>query len=216
MLDNIHLEKADKREVLLAVAERLFAQHGFEAVSVRQLATEAGTNVAMVSYYFGSKDGLFQELIASRFPYTRGFLEGLANNKEITPWEKLSRTIDMYVDKFFAGRAFHCVIMREISLQQRPEHVRIITDHMGKNMELIRGFIQEGQESGQFHYVDADFAIVMLFGAMSSYVNNSTLVCKMLKETTLENIYSDANKVRFKNELKSMLQSHLMREIAGR
>lgn len=212
MNDPVQFEKHDKREALLRVAERLFSQHGFEAVSVRQLATEAGTNIAMIKYYFGSKDGLFQELIDSRFPYTRGFLEGLLANKEISAWEKISRTIDMYVDKFFAGRAFHCVIMREMTMQQRPEHVEMITNHMGRNMELIRAFILEGQEKGQFHYVDADFTIVMLFGAMSSYVNNSALVCKMLNETAVENIFSDANKARFKGQLKAMFQAHLMRE----
>lgn len=213
MTDNIPVEKADKRQVLLQVAEKLFAQHGFEAVSVRQLATEAGTNVAMVSYYFGSKDGLFQELITSRFPYTRGFLEALAANKEISPWEKLSQTIDMYVDKFFSGRAFHCVIMREMSLQQRPEHVNVITEHMGKNMELIRGMITEGQEKGVFRYVDSEFTIVALFGAMTSFVNNSALVCKLLHEPNPENIFSDANKSRLKNQIKSMLQAQLMRDL---
>lgn len=212
MTDNNQIEKADKRQVLLQVAERLFAQHGFEAVSVRQLATEAGTNVAMVSYYFGSKDGLFQELIASRFPYTRGFLEGLVANKELSPWEKLAQTIDMYVDKFFAGRAFHCVIMREMSLQQRPEHVNLITEHMGRNMELIRSMIAEGQEKGVFRYVDSEFTIVTLFGAMTSYVNNRALVCKLLNEPNPENIFSDAHKARLKNQIKSMMQAQLMRD----
>lgn len=209
-------EKTDKRQLLLEVAERLFAQQGFEAVSVRQLAHEAGTNVAMVSYYFGSKDGLFEELLASRFPYTRGLLESLKADPSLSAWEKISRTIDIYIDKFFSGREFHCVIMREMTLQQRPEHVKVITDHMAANMVLIRSFILEGQEKGQFQYVDADFAIVMLFGAMSSYVNNSALVSKMLNETAVENVFSDANKARFKGQLKSMLHAHLARDTAAR
>lgn len=211
MSDNTSDEKSDKRQALLEVAERLFAQQGFEAVSVRQLAKEAGTNVSMVSYYFESKEGLFQELIASKFPYTRGLLEALAANKELSPWEKLSRTVDIYLDKFFEKRAFHCIIMREMSLAQRPDHVKVITDNMSKNMQIIRGFITDGQEKGLFRYVDADFAIIMMFGALTSYINNSALICKVMNETAVENIFSDANKARFKGQLKAMLQAHLVR-----
>ncbi len=55
MADTTGAEKTDKRQHLLDTAESLFAQQGYEAVSIRQLAAEAGVNVAMVSYYFGSK-----------------------------------------------------------------------------------------------------------------------------------------------------------------
>lgn len=211
MSDNTSDEKPDKRQALLEVAERLFAQQGFEAVSVRQLAKEAGTNVAMVSYYFDSKDGLFQELIASKFPHTRGVLEALAANQSLSPWEKMSRTVDLFLDMFFERRAFHAIIMREMSLKQRPDHVKAITDNMSKNMLIIRGFIVEGQEKGLFRYVDADFAIIMMFGALTSYINNSALICKMMHEPVEENIFSEANKIRFKGQLKAMLQAHLMR-----
>ena len=216
MMGNIPCDKTDTRKALLEAAEQLFAQHGFEAVSVRHLATAAGANLSMVSYYFGSKEGLFEELIASRFPYARGVLESLAADTTLTAWEKMSQTIDLYVDKFFGGRSFHRVIMREMSLQQRPALVKIITDLMGKNMLLIRGFIVEGQEKGQFNQVDADFTIVMLFGAIAAYINNSTMVGKMLNETDDAQIFSDANKARFKCELKNMFHAHLVRVYAVR
>ena len=47
------------RELVIAAAIRLFGRNGYDATSVRQIAREAGgQNVALVSYYFGSKDGL--------------------------------------------------------------------------------------------------------------------------------------------------------------
>jgi AcrR family transcriptional regulator len=42
----------------LRVAEQLFAEHGFNGVSVRAITAAAGVNLAAVSYYFGSKEGL--------------------------------------------------------------------------------------------------------------------------------------------------------------
>lgn len=43
---------------LVEAAEKLFAEKGFESVSVRDITKEAGANVAAVNYHFGSRDGL--------------------------------------------------------------------------------------------------------------------------------------------------------------
>ena len=55
---------ADTRERLLDVAEQLFAEHGFDAVSLRAITTEAGANLAAVNYYFGSKEALIEAVVA--------------------------------------------------------------------------------------------------------------------------------------------------------
>lgn len=204
-------EKLDKRQQLLEVAEQLFAKNGFEAVSVRQLAAEAGVNLAMVSYYFGSKDGLFEELLKAKFPKSRNFLEGLAQ-ADLHPWEKVSRTIDEYVDKFFQGRAFHRVIMRELSLQQRPGLIEIIRENMSRNHELIRGFIYEGIEKGLFRPVDVELTVATLMGSISMAVNQNALMCYVLKEKEPEAVYSEKNSQRYKKHLKMLFQAHLMIE----
>lgn len=59
-------EQVEPRERILAAAARLFATKGFDATGVRELATEAGVNLAMVNYYFGSKEGVVSAVI-SRF-----------------------------------------------------------------------------------------------------------------------------------------------------
>jgi AcrR family transcriptional regulator len=43
---------------LIEAGLRLFGQQGFSATSIRQLATEAGANIAAIAYHFGNKDGL--------------------------------------------------------------------------------------------------------------------------------------------------------------
>jgi AcrR family transcriptional regulator len=58
-------EAATKAQVLTA-AERLFALHGFQNVSVRDITTEAGVNLASVNYHFGSKDALLFEIFRRR------------------------------------------------------------------------------------------------------------------------------------------------------
>lgn len=55
------------REKLLEVATELFAQKGYAAVSIRELAQSARANSAMISYYFGGKEGLYREVLEKQF-----------------------------------------------------------------------------------------------------------------------------------------------------
>jgi AcrR family transcriptional regulator len=58
-------QAATKAQVF-AAAERLFALHGFQNVSVRDITAEAGVNLASVNYHFGSKDALLFEIFRRR------------------------------------------------------------------------------------------------------------------------------------------------------
>jgi len=51
------------RERLLMAAERLIAEHGIEAVSVRAVTQAAGVSVSAANYHFGSKDALVRETL---------------------------------------------------------------------------------------------------------------------------------------------------------
>lgn len=55
--------KMNTREQILDAAWKLFSERGFEDVSVRDVTNEAGVNLASVSYHFGSKAGLIQEVV---------------------------------------------------------------------------------------------------------------------------------------------------------
>jgi len=71
---NIPLDDNETRSRLLKAAARLFAERGFEHVSVREICNQAGTNVASVNYHFRDKLGLYRELIGT-------VAEGMHNGK---------------------------------------------------------------------------------------------------------------------------------------
>lgn len=54
------------RTKILDAAERLFADHGYDGVSLRQITTQAGVQLAMVNYHFGSKTGLWERVFERR------------------------------------------------------------------------------------------------------------------------------------------------------
>jgi AcrR family transcriptional regulator len=84
---------ADKREHILSVAEELFGEKGFDGTSVRDIAQSAGVNLAMISYYFGSKEKLLESLIEFRTGYAYGILEELNKDETLSPWDKIDRLV---------------------------------------------------------------------------------------------------------------------------
>ena len=56
----------DTKTLILDTAERLFSEHGIDAVSLRAITTEAGVNLAAINYHFRSKDLLVKEVFARR------------------------------------------------------------------------------------------------------------------------------------------------------
>ncbi|RDI48232.1 TetR/AcrR family transcriptional regulator [Nocardia mexicana] len=59
-------DAAATRNALLAAAQELFAERGYERATVRDIAARAGVNQALLFRYFGSKDELFRAAIADR------------------------------------------------------------------------------------------------------------------------------------------------------
>lgn len=55
-----------KRDRILDAAEHLFAERGFDGVTLRQIASKAGVDVALASYHFGKKDELFTAVFQRR------------------------------------------------------------------------------------------------------------------------------------------------------
>lgn len=67
--DEISLTQAGcaaTRDLVFVAAERLFAVHGFQKVSVRDITAEAKVNLASINYHFGSKDALLLEIFTRR------------------------------------------------------------------------------------------------------------------------------------------------------
>lgn len=68
----------DTKQKILDTAERLFGEHGYAAVSLRQVIAEAEVNIAAVHYHFGSKEELLDAVLLRKIgPVTAQRMENL-------------------------------------------------------------------------------------------------------------------------------------------
>ncbi len=117
---------------LLDAAERLFAQKGFDATSVRDITNHAGCNVAAVNYHFHSKQNLYNEVFLRRITAMRAVRLAAIENvmSQTTPSPTLTDLIRSFSNAFLeplldktTGQTFLKLVVREMNDPRLPKDV---------------------------------------------------------------------------------------------
>jgi AcrR family transcriptional regulator len=88
------LQVDERRRQLLDAGTRLFAQHAFEEISMRQIAQAAGVSKPLLYHYFPSKIELFKAAVADKAAELQRLIEPTG---EGAPLDQLSRSLDAYL-----------------------------------------------------------------------------------------------------------------------
>lgn len=198
--------KSDKREEILDVAEKLFSEQGFEGVTVREISKAADINIAMVSYYFGSKEKLYEEVIDRKLISTDLIRSKILDKSSCK--EAFFAFIDLFVDRFFENSQFQILIFREMALQQRKKMPEQITEKLHCNFSIISDVINKGIEAKEFKSVDANMTVLTIIGIIKTYTTSTTIVSKVLNVHE-EEIFADKYKIRLKSFIQELMISHL-------
>jgi AcrR family transcriptional regulator len=83
-------EKESTKEKILNTAHKLFADHGFDGASIRDIATAAEVNVASINYYFNSKENLFQQSLVLCYEKTQHLIEEAVQRQEVRTTQDLA------------------------------------------------------------------------------------------------------------------------------
>ena len=143
------MEFNDKQIEILNVAERLFAEEGFDGTSVRDIAKKANINVAMISYYFGSKEKLLEALVIHRIGTMKLRLENLLQ-EDSTPIEKIEKLVVYYINQINANRSIYQILHFELSTKKREINTDAFTEVKKNNLKIMESIVKEGQLQGIF------------------------------------------------------------------
>jgi len=103
-----------KREKIFNAGVKLFAERSYNSVGIRDIATAAGVNSAMISYYFGGKSGLLREIFST-------FKERILNvivvtmAKPVDHAELIDNNVCAFLDDAREHRDIYLVGLRELN-----------------------------------------------------------------------------------------------------
>jgi AcrR family transcriptional regulator len=197
------MEYNEKQLAIINTAERLFSVTGFEGTSVRDIANEAGVNVAMISYYFGSKEKLMEAVFEQKTNKIRLTVENLLQNNHLPVIEKVNVLIDDYLEKFLTQQEFHKIMMRE-QLAEKNTAIQVLIHELKKrNLASIKKLIQEGQKTGVFRKnVDLPLMMATLTGTVSQ------MICSQKFYREINNM-EDLPQAEYNKYIKKKLGVHL-------
>lgn len=202
-----------KRETIIESAIKLFSDKGFEGTSVRQIAADAGVNVAMINYYFESKEKLFESVVEHRTSFLKGIFAELVNNKDLSPIEKIDIIIDQTIERKFSNSHFHHLLHRELSLDHRPQLRDAISNILLRNIDSVKTIIKNGIKDGAFQPVDIELTITTMLGTIHYLLTSDTMCRKILgKKEGFTAFENKQLKKRLSEHTKQLMRSHLIKK----
>lgn len=135
-----------KQIEILQVAEQLFAEKGFDGTSIREISKIAKINIAMVSYYFGSKEKLLESLILFRTSDLKMKLDNLYDEK-VSPVQKIEKFIEFYIEKVNRNKNMYQILNFENSTKKRVLDSAVFIDIKKGNLQTLKNIVKEGQDA---------------------------------------------------------------------
>ena len=144
MTNEIDKEQSTEEKIITA-ARKLFTQKGFSATRTRDIAEEAGINLALLNYYFRSKQNLFQIIIEEKFNVLFGMIGPILSDKEISLEDKISTLVASYTDMLLGNEDLPLFVLSEIKsnefiLEKVKQNAELLSQPVIENQLKERGF----------------------------------------------------------------------------
>ncbi len=172
------------KEKILRVAAELFAKYGYEGTTIRKIAKYAGVNSAMVSYYFKSKQSLYETILSMHMEEFKRSVDSIPRDDEENFIRGFIKAHIKTIKK--RGKYVSFLILREF-LEHFKKSEWFMERYIKHLSEKAEGELRRGVESGRFKSIDTSLMLKLLIGidiAMSSEIHR-------MSEDELANIASE-------------------------
>lgn len=165
---------AEKRDLILKAATKVFAQHGYFNSQVADVARVAGVAAGTVYLYFKGKDDLlvsiFERSMSDVLSEARAAVDAIED-----PGERLQTIARLHLERL--GRDRDLAVVFQVELRQSVKFMeRFSETFLQDYFRLIRQAIADGQQTGAFRKdISATTATKIFFGALDEMATNWVL-----------------------------------------
>ena len=177
------LEMPGAREALRDAAGALFAQHGYAATGVQEIANAAGVNKAMLYYYFGSKEQLYAALVQDGIAMVEEAVRA-AEATDLPLADRLRQFLQTYLTVVVDHPAIARILFREV-MGSGEEARQMVTDHFTEIIRRLAAVLDTAQAQGEFGDCDTTLAAYSLFGMANMFITSHFLTGRPLEAPRL-------------------------------
>ena len=164
--------QADRRRQILEAAVKVFAQKGFHASRVGDIAEEAGIAYGLVYHYFESKEDLLETIFRTTWTEMLARVHEVEQAK-VPAAEAVRQVTALILRTWRRDPDLVRVLVREVT---RNQHVQREVEEITSAMEALERIVRKGQESGEFRTdLDARLAAAIFYGALEEVLSGWVL-----------------------------------------
>lgn len=190
----------DTARALLRAARRLFASHGYDGASVRAITSAAHANLGAVTYHFGSKQELYNQVVADcAEPLADAVTAAVSGSGGVM--DKIAQVVRAYFEQMSADEDTGRVMLQANVIGKTPPETAIVA--IRRIHAALLGLVMEGQQRGEIR--DGDARLLSL--SIVSVPLHLALVRRLLKqnagidlEDTAQREQAIAHAIRFVRE----------------
>ncbi|ANF51864.1 TetR family transcriptional regulator [Chryseobacterium glaciei] len=199
-----------KEENILFAAEKLFAEKGFEGTSTREIAKAANVNISMISYYFGSKEKLYEKLVEYRMSEGQFFSKDILERTDINEWEKIEKIIDQFAGRIRHQKCFYRIMQREQLHAENPQIVEFLKQTKMGFIAMYSKILESGLKKGVFTKNPPIYLLHATVSGTLFYASNGKEMYKeFLNDTEEESVFDEKYYMELNKHIKYILKDLL-------
>lgn len=125
-------------EKIKEAARKVFMQKGYAATRTRDIAEAAGINLALLNYYFRSKEKLFNEVMTEKFLQLFGVVFPIVNNDALNLDKKIEVLVEKYIDLLLENPDLPIFVLSEIRANPDKFKEAVHVQEILKDSSLMR------------------------------------------------------------------------------
>ena len=159
-------------EKILEAASEVFTEKGFSGTRTRDIAEKAGINLALLNYYFRSKEKLFEQVMKIKVVLLFGKIFPILSNEKTSLEEKIDLASEKYFEILSKNPNLPLFVISEIQKKNSNITKIIPVNKIFENSVIIKQIKEKRPEINPLHYL-VNFLAMTIFPFLAKPVFNA-------------------------------------------
>ena len=140
-------------EKILNAASKIFTEKGYAGTRTRDIAEEAGINLALLNYYFRSKEKLFQQVMLAKFHELFSEILPILTNESTTLESKIDHASEVYFKILSKNPTLPLFVISEVQKNSAGVKNHFPIEKVLKDSSIIRQIREKKSDINPFHFL---------------------------------------------------------------